>query len=69
MTLFPIISQHVCIRGLKSFVALRPCQQKLFFATDELEDKELKFLGWKGPVASKKLIDGATKSGKSGKRR
>ena len=43
--------------------------EKFFVATDELEDKELKFLGWKGPGAGKKLIDGATKSGKSGKRR
>src|SRR5215471_7483283 len=43
--------------------------EKFFIATDELEDKELKFLGWKGPKAGEKLIDGATKSGKSGKRR
>lgn len=31
--------------------------EKFFIATDELEDKELKFLGWKGPKAGEKLID------------
>jgi inorganic pyrophosphatase len=36
--------------------------EKFFVATDELEDKELKFLGWKGPKAGRRLIETATKS-------
>ena len=35
--------------------------EKFFVATDELQDKELKFLGWKGPKAGAKLIDRAAK--------
>ena len=35
--------------------------EKFFVATDELQDKELKFLGWKGPKAGAKLIDLAAK--------
>jgi inorganic pyrophosphatase len=35
--------------------------EKFFVATDELESKELKFLGWKGPKAGERLIDAATK--------
>jgi inorganic pyrophosphatase len=35
--------------------------EKFFVATDELEDKELKFLGWKGPKAGERLIDRAAK--------
>src|SRR3954467_3729661 len=31
--------------------------EKFFVATDELDDKELKFLGWKGPKTGEKLID------------
>ena len=42
--------------------------EKFFVATDELEDKELKFLGWKGPKTGEKLVDGATKPRKKGKR-
>src|SRR4051812_43893048 len=30
--------------------------EKFFVATDELEEKELKFLGWKGPTAGARLI-------------
>src|SRR5262249_31800705 len=30
--------------------------EKFFVATDELEDKELKFLGWKGPKTGERLI-------------
>jgi inorganic pyrophosphatase len=41
----------------------RPVQEELekfFIATDELEDKKLKFLGWKGPkVAVQAIKDGA----------
>jgi inorganic pyrophosphatase len=36
--------------------------EKFFVATDELEDKELKFLGWKGPKAGRRLIETARKS-------
>ena len=35
--------------------------EKFFVATDELEAKTLKFLGWKGPIG-KRLIDDAAKS-------
>ena len=35
--------------------------EKFFVATDELEDKELKFLGWKGPKAGKRLVDQVAK--------
>src|SRR2546423_3167266 len=48
--------------------------EKFFVATDELESKELKFLGWKGPNAGAPLIETAAKefkkiNGKSGHRR
>jgi hypothetical protein len=36
---------------------LSPGQRVLFVATDELEDKELKFLGWKSPKTGERLID------------
>jgi inorganic pyrophosphatase len=35
--------------------------EKFFVATDELENKELKFLGWKGPKAGERLIEKAAK--------
>ena len=35
--------------------------EKFFVATDELEAKVLKFLGWKGPKAGEQLIDRAAK--------
>src|SRR6201982_56866 len=35
--------------------------QKFFVATDELESKELKFLGWKGPKTGQRLIEKAAK--------
>ena len=35
--------------------------EKFFVATDELEDKQLKFLGWKGPKEAERLIDQAAK--------
>ena len=34
---------------------------KFFVATDELESKELKFLGWKGPKTGERLIEKAAK--------
>src|SRR5258707_7449390 len=40
--------------------------EKFFIATDELEDKELKFLGWNGPKMGEKLIDQAAKQFKKG---
>jgi inorganic pyrophosphatase len=36
--------------------------EKFFVATDELEDKELKFLGWKGPKTGERLIGAAAKA-------
>jgi inorganic pyrophosphatase len=35
--------------------------EKFFVATDELEDKDLKFLGWKGPKVGEHLIDRAAR--------
>jgi inorganic pyrophosphatase len=35
--------------------------EKFFVATDELESKELKFLGWKGPKTGERLIEKAAK--------
>ena len=36
--------------------------EKFFVATDELDDKELKFLGWKGPKSGERLIGVAAKA-------
>jgi inorganic pyrophosphatase len=36
--------------------------EKFFVATDELDDKELKFLGWKGPKSGERLIASAAKA-------
>ena len=35
--------------------------EKFFVATDELEKKELKFRGWKGPKTGNRLVDKAAK--------
>jgi len=35
--------------------------EKFFVATDELEEKQLKFLGWKSPKTGERLIDNAAK--------
>jgi inorganic pyrophosphatase len=40
---------------------LRKEIEKFFVATDELEAKELEFLGWKGPSAGERPIDAAAK--------
>jgi hypothetical protein len=40
--------------------------EKFFVAADELERKELKFLGWKSPKAGERLIDGAARQFKKG---
>src|ERR1700755_1322610 len=39
--------------------------EKFFVATDELESKELKFLGWKGPKTSGRLVEVAAKKFKN----
>jgi len=36
--------------------------EKFFMATDELENKKLKIIGWKGPKAAVQAIKDATKS-------
>jgi inorganic pyrophosphatase len=36
--------------------------EKFFVATDELEDKKLKIIGWKGPKAAVQAIKDAAKS-------
>jgi inorganic pyrophosphatase len=36
--------------------------EKFFVATDELEDKQIKFKGWKGPKSGQRLIDKAMKA-------
>lgn len=36
--------------------------EKFFVATDELDDKTLKFLGWKGPKTGERLIERAAKT-------
>jgi inorganic pyrophosphatase len=46
----------------------RPIQEELekfFIATDELEDKKLKIIGWKGPNAAVRAIKGAVKASDS----
>ena len=40
--------------------------EKFFVATDELENKELTFLGWRGPKTGEKLVDQAAKQFKKG---
>jgi inorganic pyrophosphatase len=35
--------------------------EKFFIATDELEDKKLEIIGWKGPKVALKAIKGAAK--------
>jgi len=48
------------VRQLSS--AMREELEKFFIATDELEDKQLKILDWKGPKAALKAIKKAAKS-------
>ena len=43
--------------------------EKFFVATDELEDKSLKFLGWKGPKDGERLIGKAAKQFRKSKRK
>jgi len=53
------------VRDLTS--AMREELVKFFIATDELEDKQLKILGWKGPKAALKSIKQASKAFRQGK--
>ncbi len=48
------------VRELTS--AMREELEKFFIATDELEDKQLKILGWKGPKVALKAIKQSTKA-------
>jgi inorganic pyrophosphatase len=48
---------------------LREEIEKFFIATDELEDKKLEFLGWKGPKAGERLVDHAAKQFKRNDKR
>src|SRR5215469_2436219 len=48
------------VRELTS--AMREELEKFFIATDELEDKQLKILGWKGPKAALKTITQGAKA-------
>ena len=41
--------------------------EKFFIATDELQDKKLKILGWKGPKTALKTIKQAKKAFHNGK--
>jgi inorganic pyrophosphatase len=41
--------------------------EKFFIATDELQDKKLKILGWKGPKTALKTIKQAKKAFQNGK--
>ena len=42
--------------------SIRQELEKFFKATDELEDKKLNILGWKGPKAALQAIKDASKS-------
>ena len=44
------------------FKPMREELEKFFIATDELEAKKLKILGWKGPGAALKALKEAAKS-------
>jgi hypothetical protein len=48
--------------ALYALVLVREEIEKFFVATDELEDKTLKFLGWKGAKTGERLIDAAAKA-------
>ena len=49
---------ELVLRYISERCAPRGCSRA---ATDELEAKELEFLGWKGPSAGERLIDSAAK--------
>jgi inorganic pyrophosphatase len=64
--LFAVPRRSHSEQGLETVSDLsRPIQQELeefFKATDDLEDKELEILGWKGPKAALQAIKEAAKS-------
>ena len=64
--LFAVPRRSHSERGLRDVRDLtRPIQdelEKFFIATDELEDKELEIIGWKGPKIALKAIRDAAKS-------
>jgi len=69
--LFAVPRRSHAERGLRDVNDLsKPIQEELekfFIATDELEDKELKIIGWKGPkVALKAVKDAAHSFAKDG---
>ena len=64
--LFAVPRRSHSERGLESVRDLtRPIQEELekfFIATDELEDKKLKILGWKGPKVAVQAIKDSAKT-------
>ena len=58
-------------KGLKDVRSLsKPIREELekfFIATDELEEKKLQILGWKGPKAAMKAVRVASRTPSSGK--
>jgi len=46
----------------EAFKAIQEELEKFFIATDELEDKKLDIIGWKGPKVALKAIKDAAKS-------
>ena len=64
--LFAVPRRSHSERGLRDVRDLtKPIQaelEKFFIATDELEDKELEIIGWKGPKIAFKAIKDAAKS-------
>jgi inorganic pyrophosphatase len=69
--LFAVPRRSRAERGLRDVRDLtKPFQdelEKFFIATDELEDKELEIIGWKGPkIALKAIKDAANSFAKNG---
>jgi inorganic pyrophosphatase len=64
--LFPVPRRSHSEQGLRDVRDLsKPIQQELekfFMATDELEDKKLEIIGWKGPKIAMKAIQYSAKS-------
>jgi inorganic pyrophosphatase len=63
--LFAVPRRSRSERALKDVADLTPIRQELekfFIATDELEDKKLTIIGWKGPKAAVQAIKDAAKS-------
>ena len=64
--LFAVPRRSHSEQGLRDVLDLsKPIQQELekfFIATDELEDKKLEIIGWKGPKTAMKAIQDSAKS-------